>query len=305
MRPGGGAVRTPAQREEETFGFGMPQKTFAQPTAPVQQTTPTFGGYSQFPTQEPPEGYRWKFSAGAGIAGEYVVEPIPGISLTAAQKKQAEIAAKERSIEERRYQEGIEREQVASREAAEWKQTQLEWQQQQVEWEMKNQKEQWQFQQQQQQARLQAEERQWEQQLQFQEQQFSWQQEQAQIEQETQQRNYLAGLAAKPRSWLEYSAAAEETPAIQPWMLPLQSGDYEQQWTAGQAIPGYSAESMESMPELTTPSAQLYSRMGPTAQQQFLGYRQARTGIRPEEQEFRLWGSAPPAGRQGGLRYGR
>ena len=72
MRPGGGAVRTPAQREEETFGFGMPPKTFAQPTAPVRTTptAPTGGGYSQFPTQEPPDGYRWKFSAGAGVAGE-------------------------------------------------------------------------------------------------------------------------------------------------------------------------------------------------------------------------------------------
>ncbi len=59
----------------------------------------------------------------------------------------------------------------------------------------------------------------------------AWQEEQlglARDELALEQKNYLAGLAAQPHSWLEYSMAAGEQPAIQPWMLPLQSGDYSQ-----------------------------------------------------------------------------
>lgn len=98
-------------------------------------------------------------------------------------------------------------------------------------------------------------------------------------------------------SWLQYASYTGETPAIQPWMQPLMGG------TAGEAIPGITPESMAGMPALTQPSAQLWGRMGPTAQAQFAGYRQARTGVRPEETAFRMGAGAPPAGRAPSLRW--
>lgn len=38
---------------------------------------------------------------------------------------------------------------------------------------------------------------------------------------------------------------------------------------------------------------------------QYLGYRQAGTGITPEEESWRLWSVAPPGGSYGGLKYAR
>ena len=114
-----------------------------------------------------------------------------------------------------------------------------------------------------------------------------------------QKQQELAQLAAQPHSWLEYAALSGEQPAVQPWMLPLMSQEYT--GAAGQPIPGWGAENMQGMPALTTPSTQYMARMGPTAQQQFQGYRQARTGARPEEQEFRMWNQAPPSGSNLGL----
>ena len=137
-----------------------------------------------------------------------------------------------------------------------------------------------------------------------QEQMLGWYREQqtAQLEQERQQR--LAQLRANPASWLEYASYAGQTPAIQPWMLPLMPQQYG--WQAGQAIPGYQAggERM-NLPTLTTPSAQYQSRVGPTAMAQYGGYEQARTGSRPEETQWRLWQQAPPSGRFPGVRQTR
>ena len=59
------------------------------------------------------------------------------------------------------------------------------------------------------------------------------------------------------------------------------------------------------MPELTRPSRQYQARMGPTAQAQYQGYRKARTGILPEETQFRQWSAAPPSGAFPGLQYRR
>lgn len=109
----------------------------------------------------------------------------------------------------------------------------------------------------------------------------------------------LAQLAAQPKSWLEYAALKGEAPVIQPWMLPLMKQDYgmtAQGLKPGDPIPGWSSTSMSQMPEMTTPSAQYMARVGPTAQQQYLGYEQARIGSRPEESEWRLWSMAPPGG---------
>ena len=123
--------------------------------------------------------------------------------------------------------------------------------------------------------------------------QLGWQREQwgQQLAAEKEQR--LAQLAAQPISWLEYAALSGQAPAIQPWMLPLMPQEYSQ-LQAGGAIPGWGKTSATGMPALTTPSAQYSARMGPTAQQQYYGYEQARTAAQPTEQQFRMWNIAPP-----------
>lgn len=144
---------------------------------------------------------------------------------------------------------------------------------------------------------------QWQQQQKTQQQQFSqqmgWQREQAQMQQAESERMEKARLSAQPISWLEYASYTGEQPAIQPWMQPLMAGQYQ----TGQEIPGWTPQGGTEMPQLTTPSAQLWSRMGPTAQQQYAGYKQSRTGIRPEETLFRLEAGAPPGGSSPGLRW--
>ncbi len=137
---------------------------------------------------------------------------------------------------------------------------------------------------------------------------YAWQQEEA-------RRQYGAQLAAQPQSWLQYAAYTGEQPAIQPWMQPLMPQQYAE-LGAGAAIPGWQApqagqmggapaQGMAGLPELTRLSRQYQARMGPTATQQYLGYRQARTGGRPEEEQWRLWSGAPPGGQYQGLRYTR
>lgn len=116
---------------------------------------------------------------------------------------------------------------------------------------------------------------------------------------------YGAQLAAQPKSWLEYSAYMGEEPVVQPWMKPLMPQAYGQVGV-GQPIPGYQGtEGMAGMPQLTTPSRQYQARIGPTSQQQYLGYEQARTGAPTAETEFRLWSAAPPSGRASRLSYER
>ena len=134
----------------------------------------------------------------------------------------------------------------------------------------------------------------WQQQLQF-------QQEQSQMQQQEQERQYRSQLMANPMSWLQYSAYTNETPVVQPWQVPLGQG-----LQAGQALPGWGqgqGQPMGSLPQLTSPSSQYWSRMGPTAQQQYMGYEQTRTGARPEETQFRLGAGSAPSGRYGGVRW--
>ncbi len=130
---------------------------------------------------------------------------------------------------------------------------------------------------------------------------------------EAQRQTQLAGLRANPASWLEYASLAGETPAIQPWMLPLMPQQY-QELQAGAAIPGWpgtqtgsqeGATPLGGLPQLTTPSSQLLSRMSPASRQQFSGYRQARTGAPAEDINWRMWSQAPPGGRWPGLSYAR
>ncbi len=127
-----------------------------------------------------------------------------------------------------------------------------------------------------------------------------WQQQQTRAEEQRQ----LASLRASPASWLEYASFAGTTPSVQPWMLPLMSQQYKGT-QAGAALPGWQTggQTLAGLPQLTQPSRQYQARMGPTALAQYGGYEQARTGITPEEMQFRLGSQAPPGGRFGGLSW--
>ena len=138
------------------------------------------------------------------------------------------------------------------------------------------------------------------QQAQFQ-QQLQFQQEQALLGADLQRQQEQARLAANPMSWLQYAAFTGEQPVVQPWMIPL--GFQGEQLQAGQPLPGFQREegqevtgTFTGLPQLRTPSAQLQARWGPTAQQQFLGFRQARTGATPQETQFRLGSQRAPTG---------
>jgi len=184
----------------------------------------------------------------------------------------------------------------------EWQQV-TPWQQAQLDWEKKK----WQQEQQataqqlayqqQQAAAQQAYQRQ---QLAYQQQQLAAEQawRQQQLEAEKQQR--LATLAAQPKSWLEYAAYANQTPVIQPWMMPLMPSDYGIM-SVGQAIPNWSSSDMSQMPNLINPSAQYLARIAPSQQEQYYGYEQARTGATPEDTQWRLWAMGPPSGANRGL----
>lgn len=253
----------------------------AEPTAPTELAAPTF------PTAEPPTGYRWEYDS---ASMRYVLKPIPGAAprtewererLEEQARKAEEEAAKE---DEERRRQWEWREEEARREEEQRRQQQ-EWTEQEAMREQTWREQQLAAQQQQQQQML------------------GWYREQAQMQQEEAERQEMARLSAQPMSWLQYASYTGEQPAVQKWMEPLMPQQY-QGLEAGGAIPGWTPEGGTAMPQLTTPSAQLYSRMGPTAQQQMAGYRQARTGIRPEEQEFRRRAQAPPGGRAG-LRWTR
>jgi len=167
----------------------------------------------------------------------------------------------------------------------------------------------------------------------FREQQFGFQREQLEADrlfreqQLTGQREErLAQLAAQPISWLQHAALSGQTPVVQPWMIPLMRPGQNLQ--VGQPIPGFQpalpggaveqggflpgtatpapvGSTFANLPELRRPSAQLFSRMGPTAQQQFLGFRQARTGIPPQETLFRQRQTGPPGTPGGGFQQQR
>ncbi len=167
----------------------------------------------------------------------------------------------------------------------------------------------------------------------FREQQFGFQREQLEADrlfreqQLTGQREErLAQLAAQPISWLQHAALSGQTPVVQPWMIPLMRPGQNLQ--VGQPIPGFQpglpggaieqggflpgtatpapvGNQFANLPELRRPSAQLFARMGPTAQQQFLGFRQARTGIPPQETLFRQRQTGPPGSSGGGFQQQR
>jgi hypothetical protein len=90
----------------------------------------------------------------------------------------------------------------------------------------------------------------------------------------------------------------QTTPIVQTYTVPTA------QTVAPTTLPNTNIP-VTGLPNLLRPSAQYNARMGPTAQQQYLGYEQARTGAIPEETQFRMWSMAPPSGSPVSLNYRR
>ena len=158
----------------------------------------------------------------------------------------------------------------------------------------------------------------------FQEESRRLEQERFQLQLTGEREERLAQLAAQPISWLQHAALSGQQPVVQPWMMPLMRPGQNLQ--VGQPIPGFQAGApgaqqggfipgtatpqplgtqFANLPELRRPSAQLFARMGPTAQQQWLGLRQARTGIPPQETLFRQTQGGPPGAGRGGFQQQR
>lgn len=285
-----GALITPRTRaitQRPEFAEREAQRALDVAAPPVPPTPPTPAGAGveapPFPTEPPPSGFRWAFDRDLN---RWVPQ---FFGLTAQQRSQRELA--EQQLE-------LQRQGAQPQPITPFQEQQFGFQQQQAEQGEAFRQQQLQFQQSQQ-AQSQA---QFQQQLQF-------QQEQVAATQAEQERQYRSQLAANPINWLQYSAYTGEAPVIQPWMTPLgfqnQGGAVSPQGLqAGQPIPGFQGQAGQreiqtfaGLPQLTTPSAQLQARWGPTAQAQFLGYRRARTGAAPQETQFRLGAGRAPAGR--------
>ena len=281
------------------------------------------GGVPPKPREAPPSGFRWTFDAGRGI---WTPERVPYKETVSEEAQQREQEAWEREQYERKYAEEKRTEFARIKTEQERWGAEQEFQEQKyaeakrLEFaETAFEREQWQAQQayQQQQfeeakrmeyANIQREQEQWQAQQAYQQQQFGLQEQQFAWEQEETQRRHEAQLMAQPASWLQYASYTGQEPVVQPWMQPLMPQQYGMGAGAqqtGQPIPGWTPQSGAGMPELTRPSRQYQARVGPTAMAQYGGYRQARTGIRPEEEQWRLWSQAPPGGSHAGLRRTR
>lgn len=145
----------------------------------------------------------------------------------------------------------------------------------------------------------------------------AWRQQQVEAE----WRQYLSHLMANPSSWLEHAAAVGKTPVTQGWMpellpqgLGLQTGQALPGWQpvptgAPTAGGGWAQPNVQvgaaGLPQLTRPSQQYFARMNPSSQQQFYGYKKARTGATAEDTLNQLRSLSAPAGRQQGLYYQR
>ncbi len=99
---------------------------------------------------------------------------------------------------------------------------------------------------------------------------LAWQQQQAQAELDLRKQEHLADLAAHPVNWLQYNSAAGTQAQIQPWMLPLQPGQYgfgggiqpvaqptpnDRVTPIGRITPGYRGNMNTPRPEVPNPNA--------------------------------------------------
>lgn len=299
-----------AQQALEKIGYPIPPETrFAEPT-PMElgraaleaagvglvEEEPPGVEIPPRPTQALPEGFKYRFDRDLN---RWVPE---FVGLTAQQRAQQAQTQQQFEFQQQQFAWQQEQARLATleRERPEpispFEQQQFQLQQQQLTQQRAQQAQQFGLQEQQ----FGAQQQQFQQQLQF-------QQAQAQAAQEEQERRYGAQLAAQPINWLQYAAYTGQQPVIQPWMQPLgfqeTEGALPPGYEVGQPIPGLQlSEGMfQNLPQLRTPSAQLQARWGPTAQAQFLGYRQARTGAAPEETQFRLGAQRAPTGAYGGF----
>jgi len=264
--------------------------TYGKPEAPTEEEAEA----PPFPTEAPPEGYVWQLDELGRWVPVYKGEPTIYEPPTgeAPRDPYGRTATWDADNAEWRYPPDWGTDPATQRAGYidPYQQQQLAYQQQQQA-----------FQQQQ----LAQQRQQAEAELGFQREQMAWQQAES-------QRQYGAQLGAQPKSWLEYAAYTGEQPSIQPWMLPLMPQQYAGM-VAGEPIPEWvtqpqgegQAFSMAGLPQLTTPGRQYQARMGPTAMQQYYGYRQARTGVTPEEEQWRLWSQSPPSGQYSGLSWNR
>ncbi len=85
------------------------------------------------------------------------------------------------------------------------------------------------------------------------------------------------------------------TPQVQPGTSNQQLGTIQGTPQVGAPIPGWTPTDNTKMPGLLNPSAQYMQRIAPAMQEQYYGYQQARTGARPEDEQWRLWNMAPPS----------
>lgn len=248
-----------------------------------------------FPTTTPQEGYRWVYSP---QLNDYVQEPIPYQAPAQAEPEPRQALDYQAWLNYRNRGGNLSLEEwVAqgypsppSKEISPYEQAGLGYQQEQLDEQIRQFNLQQDFMKQQ----LAAE-------SQRQSQMIDWYREQEQIQQEAQRQTQLANLRANPESWLEYASLAGETPVVQPWMVPLSPPGMP--LSPGQGLPGWTTqgESLQSLPELKTPSAQYIARIPPSARAQYGGYEQARTGARPEDVNWLLSSTvAPPGGGGGG-----
>ena len=109
----------------------------------------------------------------------------------------------------------------------------------------------------------------------------------------------------------ELALLGEQGPeAIVPlsWLNSLSQMRYQRPRTnVGTWMPSVASRKypLGGMTGLARPSRQYQARIGPTALAQYAGYEQARTGITPEELQWRLWSMAPPGSGYRGLRWRR
>ncbi len=191
--------------EVQKIFLGMGTKSPVPPTVTPEGAT---AGTTTQPTEPPVEGYEWSWDAGKGKWRQTYTGAVPPQPLPEGYVWQKnEVGAWEPVW--------IGTETTSPYQWAQLQQGQQQWQ-----------------------GNLDWQKQQYQQEMALNQQQLAWQQQQVADQLAAQREQQLATLRAQPESWLEYNLLAGQTPAIQPWMLPLMPQQY-QGVQAGGAIPGW------------------------------------------------------------------
>ena len=104
-----------------------------------------------------------------------------------------------------------------------------------------------------------------------------------QQELEQQRQEYIAGVAARPQSWLEYSLLANQPAQVQNWMMPLLPYEARSQVQPGQTIPGWQqwAQQVQSSGQYGGQPRNVPGFMNPTGQTGGQGRSPTPTSRRP------------------------